>query len=160
MLERIELLRNCGLRIAARTVGIVSLALLPVAVFGEAVEDVAASTEAWASAYNSHDPDQVLARYSDDAVFWGTTSATLRDTPADIVAYFSSLNNRPNARVTIGEHRVRVHGDVAINTGYYTFTDIVDGAAVTRPSRFSFVYHLVDGQWLIIDHHSSRLPMP
>lgn len=121
-------------------------------------DDVLAATQAWAAAYNSHVPDSVLARYDAAAVFWGTTSPTLRDTPEEILDYFRGLANRPNASVTIGEHRVRVFGGIAINTGLYTFTDVVDGEAVTRPARFTFSYRLADGEWLIVDHHSSRLP--
>jgi hypothetical protein len=34
----------------------------------------------------------------------------------------------------------------------------VDGEATIRPGRFSFAYRLVDGEWLIADHHSSQLP--
>jgi uncharacterized protein (TIGR02246 family) len=136
------------------------LAMAPLFSLADAADDVAAATQAWAAAYNSHDPLRVLARYHPDAVFWGTTSPTLRDRPDEVLAYFGSLRNRPDARVSIGESRVRVFGDVALNTGFYTFTDMVDGRATTRPGRFSFAYRLVDGQWLIVDHHSSALPSP
>jgi hypothetical protein len=121
-------------------------------------QDVEAATEAWAAAYNSHSVGQVLARYHDDAVFWGTVSPTLRDTPAEVEDYFSGLPNRPDAQVQIGEHRVRVFGDTALNTGFYTFTDVANGETVSRPARFSFAYRLVNGEWLIVDHHSSQLP--
>lgn len=123
-------------------------------------DDVAAATEAWATAYNSHDPAHVLARYASDAVFWGTTSMVLRETPGQIAEYFAGLSGRPSARVRIGEHRVRVMGNVAIDSGVYIFTEVVDGEPVTRPSRFSFVYRLDGGEWRIVDHHSSRLPAP
>lgn len=137
---------------------VLSCVLGPSLSFAAASDDVAAATQAWADAYNSHDPMRVLARYHAEAVFWGTTSPTLRDSPEEVLNYFSSLSRRPNAHVTIGESRVRVFGDVALNTGFYTFTDIVDGEATTRPGRFSFAYRLVDGEWLIADHHSSGLP--
>ena len=100
----------------------------------------------------------MLARYADDAVFWGTGSPTLRATREEIGEYFASLASRPNARVVIGEHRVRDFGDLAISTGRYTFTDVVDGVRVERPARFSFTYGIRDGEWLIVDHHSSRVP--
>jgi hypothetical protein len=53
---------------------------------------------------------------------------------------------------------VREFGDIAINTGFYTFSEVVGGDRVERPSRFSFTYRLRDGEWLIVDHHSSRVP--
>lgn len=123
-------------------------------------DDVAAVTAAWADAYNSREPARVLALYAPDAVFWGTVSPTLRTTPAEVAAYFASMPERPHARVVIGEHRVRVFGDVAINTGYYTFSNPrPDGTVEANASRFSFTYHRRDGTWWIVDHHSSRVPV-
>jgi len=131
---------------------------LPSSAPADTTDDVGAATEAWAAAYNSHDPERILARYDTDAVFWGTTSATLRDTPEEVRDYFRAMPDRPNAHVNIGDHRVRVYGDIANNTGFYTFTDVVDGKPVVRQSRFSFTYRLRDGVWMIVDHHSSRVP--
>ncbi|PCJ40928.1 MAG: DUF4440 domain-containing protein [SAR86 cluster bacterium] len=132
--------------------------VLPLQSGAEPEDDVLAATHAWASAYNSHEVADVLARYHEDAVFWGTGSPTIRDEPAELREYFSSLTNRPNAHVEIGEYRVRVFGDIALNSGIYTFTDIRDGVASTRPARFSFAYRLVNDEWMIIDHHSSLSP--
>jgi len=124
----------------------------------DALADVEAGIEAWADAYNSHDPDAVAARYHPEAVFWGTVSPTLRTTPAEIRDYFGSLSSRPMARVEIGEHRVQLFGGLALAAGFYTFTDVTDGEAVTRPSRFSFALRLTDAEWLLAQHHSSRIP--
>jgi len=124
----------------------------------DALANVEAGIQAWADAYNSHEPDVVAARYHPEAVFWGTTSPTLRATPAEIRDYFSSLSNRPMAAVEIGEHRVQLFGDLALAAGFYTFTDVADGERVTRPSRFSFALRLTDGEWLLAQHHSSRIP--
>lgn len=120
--------------------------------------NVEAGIQAWADAYNSHEPDAVAARYHPEAVFWGTVSPTLRATPAEIRDYFSSLSNRPDAQVEIGEHRTRLFGELALAAGFYTFTDITDGEPVTRPARFSFALRLTDGEWLLAQHHSSRIP--
>lgn len=123
--------------------------------------DVEQTTLAWAAAYNSRNPENVLALYSPEAVFWGTVSPTLRDTPDEVRDYFKGMPDRPDARVVIGEQRVRVFGDVAINTGFYTFSDVRDGEASTFPARFSFVYKMQDdGRWMIMDHHSSAVPAP
>jgi hypothetical protein len=57
------------------------------------------------------------------------------------------------------EHRVQVYGKVAINTGYYTRSSRQpDGKTVRNPARFTFVYEKRDGQWVIVNHHSSALP--
>ena len=121
-------------------------------------EDVAAATRAWVDAYNSRDPQKIQALYAPDAVFWGTSSPSLRDTPALIAEYFKPAPSQPNARVELGDMKVRVWNDTAAATGSYTFTDLRDAQTVRRPARFSFVYRLVNGRWLIVDHHSSSVP--
>lgn len=129
--------------------------------FAGPAEEVEAATQAWVDAFNTRDPEQVLALYAADAVFWGTVSPTLRDTPEEIRDYFKSMPERPESRVSLGERRVRVFGSVALSTGLYTFTDVRDGERVAHASRFSFAYRKTpDGRWLIVDHHSSAVPAP
>ena len=53
---------------------------------------------------------------------------------------------------------VQVFGDVAINTGYYIRASKQDGKEVKNPARFTFVYQLRQGKWMIVEHHSSALP--
>ena len=81
--------------------------------------------------------------------------------PKETVAdYFKDAGRRPTARVTIVEQHVRVIGDAAVSAGAYTFSDVVDGKDVSRPSRYSFVYRYRDGKLMIVHHHSSRMPAP
>ena len=122
-------------------------------------EDVAAATQAWIAAMTSHDPERVVALYDSEAVLWGTRSPTFRDNPATVRDYFKVLQTVPSSyKVVLGEQRIRIYGDIAINTGTYTFSEDRDGKPVTRPARFSFVYRNRDGRWLIVDHHSSAVP--
>jgi uncharacterized protein (TIGR02246 family) len=134
------------------------MCLIAAPVVAGPVEDVGDATRAWAAAYDSRDPQKILSLYAPDAVFWGTSSPTLRDTPPLIAEYFSTAPRQPNARVEIGALKVRVWGDTAASTGSYTFTDVRSGETVRRPARFSFVYRRVGGKWLIVDHHSSSVP--
>ena len=53
---------------------------------------------------------------------------------------------------------VRVYGDTAINSGYYTFSYEKDGQPTQLPARYSFALVKRDGKWLIVDHHSSTMP--
>ncbi len=124
-------------------------------------EDVAAATQAWVDAMTSHDAERVLALYDPEAVLWGTRSPTLRDNPATVRDYFNILRTvPPSYKAVLGEQRIRVYGDIAINSGTYTFSEIRDGNPINRPARFSFVYRNRDGRWLILDHHSSAVPAP
>ena len=120
-------------------------------------EDVAAATQAWVVAYDSRDPAQITALYDPEAVFLSTTAKTVSASPGAIAEYFKDAGKRPNARVTLGEQHIRVYGDVAINTGDYTFSDVRDGQNVATPARYTFVYRYRDGKWWIVDHHSSRV---
>ncbi len=124
-------------------------------------EDVVAATQAWIDGMNSHNAERVVALYDPEAVLWGTRSSTLRDNPAAIRDYFNILRTvPPSYKVVLGEQRIRVYGDIAINTGTYTFSEDLEGKPITRPARFSFVYRNRDGRWLIVDHHSSAVPAP
>jgi uncharacterized protein (TIGR02246 family) len=145
---------------------VTALVLLGIAAPGaaEPKEEVAAATQAWIEAMNSRDSERVVALYDPEAVLWGTVSPTLRDTPATIADYFNALRTLPpDYKVVLGEQRIRLYGDLAINSGTYTFFGPArdpDGKPASRPARFSFVYRHRDGRWLIVDHHSSAVPSP
>jgi uncharacterized protein (TIGR02246 family) len=144
---------------AARLPAILGVVFAVGPAFAGDKEDVAQATRDWAEAMSAHDADRVYALYSPDAVLWGTRAPTLRTTPDKVREYFGILKTVPATyKATLGEQHIRVHGDMAINTGYYTFSQVDAGKEVLRPSRFSFVYKKVGGKWLIIDHHSSAVP--
>jgi uncharacterized protein (TIGR02246 family) len=124
---------------------------------------VAAATQAWIDAVNSHDPERVVVLYDPEAVWWGTRSPALRDRPSAIRDYFQTLRTSPpEYKAVIGEQRVRVYGDTAINSGTYTLLSVAvrDGKPINLAARFSFVYRNRDGRWMIVDHHSSAVPAP
>jgi uncharacterized protein (TIGR02246 family) len=122
-------------------------------------DDVAAATSAWERALGEDDPDKVLPLYSDDAVLWGTLSPTVRADRAALRDYFvAAFKVLPGLKVAFGDQLIRVYGDTAVNTGYYTFSYIKDGEAKSLPARYSFTYVKNGGQWLIVDHHSSAMP--
>jgi uncharacterized protein (TIGR02246 family) len=122
-------------------------------------EDVAAATQTWIEAMSARDSDRVAALYDPTAVLWGTRSATIRDNPTSVREYFNGLKTSPASyKVTLNEQHIRVLGDVAINSGSYTFSEVRDEKTINRPSRFSFVFANKNGRWLIVDHHSSAVP--
>src|SRR5436190_22088360 len=86
-------------------------------------EDVAAVMRAWIEGMSSHDIERVVALYSPEAILWGTRSPTLRADPAKVREYFGILRTVPSSyKGTLGEQHIRVYGDMAINTGSYTFS--------------------------------------
>jgi uncharacterized protein (TIGR02246 family) len=124
----------------------------------DAVSDVEAATQQWISAFNRKDARGIVGLYAKDAVFFGTSSGTLRDKPELVWDYFKGIADLGNAAISTGDHRVQVFGNVAINSGYYTRISMQDGKEVKNPARFTFVYQLRDGKWMIVNHHSSALP--
>ena len=124
-----------------------------------AKQQIAAVTQVWIDDMTAHDMDRVTALYDRDAVLWGTRSSTIRTTPEKVREYFGILRNvPPSYKATLGEEHIRVYGDIAINSGTYTFSEERDGKEVLRPARFSIVFRREGGRWLIVDHHSSAVP--
>lgn len=122
---------------------------------------VAAATAAWVEAFNSRDPKRIVALYAPDAVFWGTTAKAIATTPDAIWDYFKDAGQRPWTRVAIDAQHPRVYGSIAIVSGSYTFSDVRAGVATNaRPARFTFVFRRDGDRWLLVEHHSSRVPGP
>jgi uncharacterized protein (TIGR02246 family) len=129
------------------------------AVWAGPKEDVAAATATWARALGEDDPDKVLPLYSEDAVLWGTLSPKVRADRAAMRDYFvTAFKVLPGLKVSFGDQLIRVYGDTAVNTGYYSFEYVKDGEAKTFPARYSFTYVKNGDNWLIVDHHSSAMP--
>jgi uncharacterized protein (TIGR02246 family) len=122
-------------------------------------EEVAAATSAWAQALGEDEPDKVLPFYSDDAVLWGTLSPTVRADRAALRDYFvTAFKVLPGLKVAFGDQLIRVYGNAAVNTGYYTFSYVKDGETKTLAARYSFTYVKNGERWLIVDHNSSAMP--
>ena len=142
-----------------------SAAPAPAASTATAAAAVAAPTDAevrglfdeWNAALATGDPAQVDALYADDAVLLPTVAPGVLDTSAERIGYFDAfLKKRPTG--TIDESVVRDLGDgYASNTGLYTFALAETGELVH--ARFTFVYEEIDGEWKIIEHHSSKEPV-
>jgi uncharacterized protein (TIGR02246 family) len=147
-----------AMRVAMAITLVATTALSPVQSSSDHRAEVAAATAKWVDAFNRKSTRDIVALYAADAVLFGTSSPLLRDRPQLVQEYFSTLPSLGGALITVGEHRVQVFGDVAVNTGFYTRTSIQNGATTSNPARFTFVYEKRGGQWLIVNHHSSTLP--
>ena len=118
------------------------------------LEDVRAAGQLWVEGISKGDPDYMVALYDDNAILHGTVSPVVREGHALIREYFAALTSPPKMNFVEPQH-IRIFGDVAVNTGNYE-TKIGTNAPVKL--RYSFVYHKVGSKWLIVDHHSSRMP--
>jgi uncharacterized protein (TIGR02246 family) len=123
--------------------------------------EVAEATLGWGQALGEGDPEKVLPLYADDAVLWGTLSPAIRSDRAALRDYFvTAYKVLPGLKVAFGDQLIRVYGNAAVNTGYYTFSYVKDGEAKSLPARYSFTYVKNGERWLIVDHHSSAMPSP
>jgi uncharacterized protein (TIGR02246 family) len=124
-------------------------------------EDVAAAGQKWATVFADNNPDTMLPFYAKDGVLWGTLSPTVRSDPGAVKAYFvGAFQALPKATVKFGDQLIRVYGDTAVNTGYYTFSYTKDGETKSIPALYSFTYVKDGNDWKIVDHHSSAMPAP
>lgn len=108
----------------------------------------------WNAALQIGDPGRVAEMYAADAILLPTISNKVRHDHEEIRDYFE-LFLAKGPKGVIDEANVRVFGDLAINSGLYTFS-FADGSVVA--ARFTFVYRRSGDQWLIVEHHSSRMP--
>lgn len=146
---------------AALLLGVVGVSFASSALAGPK-EEVAAATLAWGLALAEHNPEKVAQLYAQDAVLWGTLSPTLRSGRMALRDYFvAAFKAAPDLKVSFGDQLIRVYGNAAVNTGYYTFSLAKGGKggeAKSFPARYSFTYVKQGEGWLIVDHHSSALP--
>lgn len=121
----------------------------------KAVQDV---FNVWLKAVSSGSPDAVETLYMDDAVLLPTLSPVICDDPAKRHDYFKVFTANQNLKGKIDALHTRVMGDVAVNSGHYTFTFTKDGKEITAPARFTYVYKKTALGWMIVEHHSSLAP--
>ncbi len=116
--------------------------------------DITALFDEWNDALQTGDPKQVTALYETNAILLPTVSNKVRHNHEEIEDYFVHfLAKQPSGK--INESNVRTFGDMAINSGVYTFT-LEDGSKVQ--ARFTYVYRWNGQRWLIVEHHSSAMP--
>jgi len=116
--------------------------------------------EEWNRALQTGDPKKVAACYAKEGgILLPTLSPKVRHNREEIEEYFVYfLAKHPVGSIT--EANVRVYGDIAINSGLYTFE--LDGeeagSRVEVAARFTYVYKKEGDTWMILEHHSSVLP--
>ena len=116
-------------------------------------EDVAAATDKWATVFADNNPDAILVLYAKDGVLWGTLSPTVRSDPSGLKAYFvGAFQALPKATVKFGDQLIRVYGNTAVNTGYYTFSYTKDGETKSIPA---LQLHLCEGRQRLEDRGPS-----
>jgi uncharacterized protein (TIGR02246 family) len=112
----------------------------------------------WNAALATGDPQRVADLYAPDGVLLPTVSNQVRRTRAEIVDYFTTFLKAKPQGVIEDEIVDVLDADTAVNTGVYRFTLTKDGKPQEVRARYTYVYELRDGKWLIVNHHSSAMP--
>jgi uncharacterized protein (TIGR02246 family) len=116
--------------------------------------EITALFDEWNSALQTGDPKKVAALYETNSILLPTMSNKVRHNHEEIEDYFVHfLAKGPVGK--INEANIRTFGQIAINSGVYTFT-FKDGVAAQ--ARFTFVYRWNGERWNIVEHHSSQMP--
>lgn len=112
----------------------------------------------WAQAIESRLPENVLKLYHPDGSLWGTLSPVLRQGHQAILEYFVKFLQWEDLKCEFKDGTIRIRDDYAFFSGSYVFTWRARGNNVEVPARFSFIYKKENGNWLIMEHHSSLFP--
>lgn len=115
---------------------------------------IVALFEEWNTALQTGEPRNVTALYESNAILLPTISNQVRHNHEEIEDYFIHFLAK-GPKGVINESNIRTFGNIAINSGIYTFT-FSDGNSVQ--ARFTYVYRWNGQRWLIVEHHSSVLP--
>ncbi len=115
---------------------------------------IASLFEEWNTALQTGEPKNVTALYESNAILLPTISNQVRHNHEEIEDYFIHFLAK-GPKGVINESNIRTFGNIAINSGIYTFT-FSDGNSVQ--ARFTYVYRWNGQRWLIVEHHSSALP--
>ncbi|GAB2736273.1 SgcJ/EcaC family oxidoreductase [Streptomyces bullii] len=114
----------------------------------------------WNAALQTGDPQKVADLYASDAVLLPTVSNKVRTDRAGIVDYFEHfLANKPYG-TKLESHVNVLDENSVIDTGVYEFalTDHDTGVKNTVKARYTYEYEKRNGKWLIVNHHSSKMP--
>jgi uncharacterized protein (TIGR02246 family) len=119
--------------------------------------EVRALLDEWVKRVGERDAAAVAELYHPTSQFWGTLASHVRDEPVEVRDYFDRFLDRHSIAASIGNLRLRPHGDLMLAAGHYIFTwqDKPDADEIKARTRFTFVFGKIDGDWTILQHHSS-----
>lgn len=119
--------------------------------------EVRALLDEWVRRVGQRDAAGVAALYHASAQFWGTLAAHVRDEPVEVQDYFERFLDRHSIEASIGNLCLRAQGELILAAGHYIFVwqDKPDSDEIKARTRFTFVFGKRDGEWAILQHHSS-----
>ncbi|WP_128433733.1 SgcJ/EcaC family oxidoreductase [Streptomyces cyaneus] len=123
-------------------------------------KQVAALFDEWNAALKTQDPEKVADLYWDDAVLLPTLSNQVRADRESRIDYFEHfLANKP-VGTKIETHINVLDSNSVLDAGLYEFalTDHDTGKKSIAKARYTYEWEKRDGEWKIVNHHSSLMP--
>ncbi len=125
-------------------------------------EEAAQMAEQWMKAFHEGNAEALSALYAPDAVYYSSFSPFRVEGREAIRALFAGVFRPFPTRALVKRHfAVRVYDGAMIRNYYWTLTwgNSSKGNLKTYHGRSSIVYMEVQGRRMIVDHHTSLLPV-
>jgi len=132
------------------------------AVWAGPAEEAAQMADKWFKAFYDGDAEAMSTLYAKDASFFAFLSPFRVEGKEGIRASFAGLFKSFPTRALVKRHfYVQVYDTTVVRTYYFTMTlGDAKGNIKSYHGRADIVYMIVDGQRVIVTHHSSLLPSP
>jgi hypothetical protein len=113
----------------------------------------------WETLFNQNSMD-IVKTYSNDGVLIGTFAIKIKKGRGTIQPYFTGLFQKKKLSVKF-ENDVFTNEleDAYIVSGFYSFFFEEEGKMKQIRARYSYVCESINGEMLIVNHHSSEVPI-
>ena len=112
----------------------------------------------WEMLFNNNDIS-IINTYANNGILIGTFAQKIKKGRETIKPYFEGLFKKQNLRVKFDKDVfVNELDEAYILSGFYEFSFDENGENKKINTRYSFVVQNVNGQMLIVNHHSSEIP--
>jgi len=112
----------------------------------------------WESLFNKNDIS-IVDTYATNGILIGTFAIAIKKGRETIKPYFEGLFKKQNLRVDFdNDVFVNELDNAYIVSGFYEFSFDENGERKKSNARYSYVVQNINGQMLIVNHHSSEIP--
>ena len=122
-------------------------------------EKILGKSRALAKALESSDLAPISMLYESHARMWGASSDKLLVGQEEIKSYYHYfITEKKDFKLYFEQQDIRIFGEIAINTGTYSFSWENGKKRARKEARFTLVYRKIGRDWIIVEHHSSSRP--
>jgi len=112
----------------------------------------------WEYLFNKNDIS-IVGTYATNGILIGTFAIAIKKGRETIKPYFEGLFKKENLRVKFDKDVfVNELDEAYIVSGFYEFSFDENGERKKANARYSYAVQNINGQMLIVNHHSSEIP--